>query len=629
MSFIRNILGSGRLSLRLLGAFFLIVLILAAVGMTVTTRITAQRLEARAESQLTNDQAIIRLSFDELEESVTRYGQLLAATESLTEELAQPTMSRSLMIYLISDLRRHNMKVHLFKGKPPTTHPTSALIQKGFLGIRTLGLTKELTEKGWETSIQNVTPIEAKTGVEHVVAVSFPLTSNYLHEVRKRTGSDITLVFPEMQTISTLPKQTAQAMVEQLKKDGVLDKKIDKPLTLATNTLNEPAKTLISSFRVNLKQEGLILFTMPMGDLLAAKKNIFFKGLLSTLIILSAASLLYMSLIRRITKPLEELSAATHHISKGHLDLQVKVETKDEVGKLASSFNIMVQRLKESREEIEEWNRTLEKKVEERTESLQQAQSELKAVNEQLVKALTELRETQDKMIHTEKMAALGQMASTIAHEIHNPLAGMRGALEVLLKDQADKPQVEVLGKVLDQIDRLTQTTTRLLSFARPAKPQQMPTDLKDLIEKTRFFILEQAKKKGVEIILNLEPLDSPIFLDPQLTNQAFLNIALNALQAMEDGGTLTISLRMLPEDGSAVVIFSDTGKGMPQEVRDKIFNPFFTTKRYGTGLGLYVVKDIIEQQGGTVAVSSIPGKGTQVTVKIPTRESPSVHSAV
>lgn len=623
-----EVLGRGRLSRRLLGAFFVSVLILAAAGMTVTSRITTQSLEARAESQLSNDEAIVRLSFDELEEHITRYAQLMAKTEALTEELAQPTISRSMTIHLLSDLRRHNMKVRLYKKAPQVSSPNSSLIQKGFLGIKTIGLTKILTDQGREAWIEAVAPIETKRAVEQVVSISFPLTPRYLREVRRHTGSEVTLLLPNLHIISTLPDEDKATMLEDVRSRGIMDQKIEKPLMLNTTLATGPVKTLISPFRVNLKEEGLALLTMPMGDLLAAKKTIFFKGLLITIIIFSAASLLYLSLIRRITRPLEELSSATHEISRGKLDLQVGVETKDEVGELASSFNMMVQRLKESRAEIEDWNRTLERRVKERTKSLQQAQTELKALNEQLVQALEELRETQDKMIHTEKMAALGQMSSTIAHEIQNPLAGMRGALEVLMKDQPNSAQADILAKVLEQIDRLSQTTSRLLTFARPAKPERTPTNLTDLVEKTRFFIEDQAKRKGVEIVLETEPIDHLFHLDPQLTNQAFLNIALNAIQAMEDGGTLTISTKWIADDGAVTVSFSDTGKGMPPEVRDKIFNPFYTTKRYGTGLGLYVVKDIVEQQGGSVSIASTPGKGTVVTVKLPSNDSPSAKSA-
>jgi nitrogen fixation/metabolism regulation signal transduction histidine kinase len=277
-----------------------------------------------------------------------------------------------------------------------------------------------------------------------------------------------------------------------------------------------------------------------MADLLAAKQTIFFKGLLVTAIILAGTSLLYLSLIHRVTKPLEQLSNATRDIARGNLDLRVKAHTRDEVGELATSFNVMVERLKESRQEIEEWNRTLEQRVEERTRSLQQTQKALEGVNEQLVRALNELQETQDQMIQTEKLAAVGQMASTMAHEIKNPLAGIRAALDVVVPELRDNVYAEVLQQILGEVDRLARTTNRLLSFTRPAAPLQVPTSLKELIENTRFLIGQQAKRAGVELRVDLEPPDRPISLDPQLTSQAFLNITLNALQAMDGKGTLS-----------------------------------------------------------------------------------------
>jgi signal transduction histidine kinase len=208
-----------------------------------------------------------------------------------------------------------------------------------------------------------------------------------------------------------------------------------------------------------------------------------------------------------------------------------------------------------------------------------------------------------------------------MAHEIKNPLAGIRAALEVIAPELEGSPYADVPRQILQQVDRLASTTTQLLGFARPSAPERVPSSLQELIETVHFLVGQQARKQGVVIRLELDPRETPVLLDPQLTSQAFLNVALNALQAMEQGGTLTIALRWDGGGEAALVSFTDTGSGMTPEVSEKIFTPFFTTKRKGTGLGLYAVKEIIQRQGGTVHVESAAGEGTVVTVRLPAVE--------
>ena len=616
-------LARGRLSRRLTGAFIIIIAILAAVVMVVGSSITTQSIEARAESELQNDEAIVQLYFRQLEDDLIFLNELLASSQMLTEELTVPSASRSLMIALINDLKHRGMEVRMYEREPPADQPSSSIIQKGFLGIRTLGLAAGVSGNGREAWLIGVAPIEREGGVERVLSISFPLTPAYLKGISGRIGSDVTLLLPD-QAISTLPASAVAPVIRQVRGWSGPAEKVEEPWVLSTVSAGQPAKARISPFVINLRKEGLLILTIPMTDLLAAKRSIVSKVLLSTFVLLAGSSLLYLSLIRRITKPLGQLSAATRDVAGGNLDLQVNVASgDDEIGELAASFNVMIQRLRESRDEIERWNQTLEKRVEERTHSLEAARSELKATNAQLVEALAEVQRAQDKMIRAEKLAALGQMASAVAHEVRNPLAGMRGALQVLLREQACGDRAPVVHLIIEQIDRLSETTSRLLSFARPATPRQIPSDLAELIDQTRLLVEEQANEKGVRIVMNVEPVGSLLSVDPQLTLQAFLNIALNAVQAMSRGGTLTITSKWHRDARELLVTFEDTGEGMSPEVLEKIFTPFFTTKHQGTGLGLYVAKDIIEQQGGGVEVSSTPGVGTIFTVRLPTQESP------
>jgi signal transduction histidine kinase len=603
----------GHIALRLLGAFFLIMVVLVTAAMAVATRITAQSLEARALDQLSNDSAIVQLDLEDLEERLSFYGQLLVDTELLTDQLAHPTVSRSLMISTLSNIRRHRIRARVFTSPVAADHASAELIRRGFLGIRSTTLTRATGLSG--TSIETVVPLETTQGVDRVLIVSFPLTRAYLQELRRRIRSEITFDYGAEQPLTTLPVSTIAELRRKIEQQGLISSELEHPVLLDSSSAGGPTKTLVSQLRIGARPEGLILLTMPMSDLVAAKRSLVAKSFLSAGLILVVAGLLYYSLIRRITKPLEELSAATRDIAQGNLDLQVAVTTEDEVGELATSFNLMVQRLKESREEIESWNRALEQRVEDRTHSLQKAQGELKTVNEQLVQAVKDLRQTQESMIHTEKLAAMGQLASAIAHEVKNPLAGMRSALELVISDLSNPDTAEVLQRTVEQVDRLSGTTTRLLTFARPTEPQLKLACIGELIEKTHFLIEQQAARQGVELCIELENRDRLISLDPQLTTQAFLNVSLNALQAMEKGGKLAITSQH--ENDRLIVSFVDTGEGMPPEMLERIFTPFLTTKQHGTGLGLSVVKSIIERQGGEVSITSRPGEGTEVRISL------------
>ncbi len=609
-----------RLSRRLLGAFFAIMAVLAVSGIAVNIQIATKSLETRADGQLRNDEAIVNLHFAELERRVASFSKLLADAEALTAQLGAPRVARSLTISLLGDIRSNQMRARLYLTEPSPSDHSYDLVRRAFLGIRTTRLSQGPEEGNWQASVESVTPVGEPRRVDRAVVVSFPLTAAYLHHVREHIGSDITIVFPDGHFLSTLPDTDAAALWGRIPVDiGPGDEA--EPFVFSTQLGGRPNKTRVSAFEIATHREGALLLTMPMDDLLATRRAILGGGLGITAIVILVATILYVSLIRRITGPLERLSLATHDIAAGRLDIQVPVATNDEVGELARAFNTMVRRLRESRHEIEEWNRELGRRVEERTRSLEQARAELEAVNEQLVYALRRLRETQDSMVQTEKLAAVGQLASTIAHEIRNPLAGIRGALELILPQLDDPAQKQVLEQIVEEVDRINRTTSRLLGFARPAEPHKEWTSLSGLIDNVCFLVGQQARRQGVEIQRDYEPPDRSIYLDPQLTTQAFLNIVLNALQAIDGKGTLTIRSRWLPGDAGVQIEFEDTGSGIPLEIQDKLFTPFFTTKRQGTGLGLHVVKSIIERQGGEISLRSTVGKGTVFIVRLPVRE--------
>lgn len=217
----------------------------------------------------------------------------------------------------------------------------------------------------------------------------------------------------------------------------------------------------------------------------------------------------------------------------------------------------------------------------------------------------------------SERLAAMGELAASVAHEVRNPLAGMKGALEVLRGELAVKPQnLEIVDELLAQIERLEHLVRDLLNYARPRAVSLQLFDLQDLLDRLLRLYKEQADAAGITLQRIYGPGTSNMPADPQQMEQVFINLIHNAIQAMEEGGTLTLSTRA--SNGAIVVTFEDSGAGIPPSDLKRIFQPFFTTKHRGSGLGLPIVKRILEAHGGRIELQSEVGKGTVVSVIVP-----------
>lgn len=227
----------------------------------------------------------------------------------------------------------------------------------------------------------------------------------------------------------------------------------------------------------------------------------------------------------------------------------------------------------------------------------------------------------EQQLIHTEKLAALGRLAASLAHEINNPLQAIRSSIGLLSKLQVDDYKGEqYLDIAKREVERLIELMQRTVDFYRPSSERSSLVDVSALLEDTLALSSKQLQQSDIEIVKDLSA-DLPLIRAVgSYLRQVFINIILNSVEAMPHGGELKVSTRMDDQGDHLVIAFGDTGVGIPADQLPYVFEPFHTTKEKGTGLGLAISYSIVEQHEGTVEVDSEEGKGTTFTVRLPLR---------
>lgn len=287
---------------------------------------------------------------------------------------------------------------------------------------------------------------------------------------------------------------------------------------------------------------------------------------------------------QRVSNPIRHLLKGTKQIIKGNLDYRVKVAERDEVGELAISFNSMIDELRRYREDVECYSRTLEEKVEERTE---------------------ELRRKDENLRQSERLGSIGLLASGVAHEINTPLANILMNVNLLMEGLNENPNLySELQKIDEDAMRCKRIIDDLLDFSRPRDLKKLPCNLNSLVERALSMVRHRLDSKRIVITKNLSNNLPHISCDPDQIQQVLINITINAVQAMPEDGILTVATH--PNGNFVEVDIRDTGLGIPQGIRHRVFDPFFTTKKGGTGLGLSVSYRIIHDHGGKIEIESI-----------------------
>ena len=468
---------------------------------------------------------------------------------------------------------------------------------------------------------------------------------DFVHIYVKEKGFyELLIVDPQLNMIASkkgglVNRLSTDPMMKKVIQTGELSAEVEKSGTFLSTYYKK--MVIYSPLWHQGKIIGGIQMEVPILDLmmnlLESKRVILITIVLDAIVLIIFGSFL---LSRVLVKPIKDLVRLTKKISEGDFSQKIEVASKNEIGQLIGSFNRMIERLKENQESLENY-----------LESLESSNKQLK--------------QAQEELIRTEKLASIGRFAAGVAHEVGNPLGAILGYTSILQKEGMDREESQdYLNRIEKEIERINRIVRELLDFARPSKFEIKDVEVNKVIESTLSLLSYQKDFKNIETQLGMQP-DLPIIKgDESQLSQVIINIILNAIDAMPEGGILTIQTathtvenmdvdrlqRIYPRrrksdpmesdyshmrktdplsalfkkfsegDRLVKIRISDTGVGIRKEDLENIFDPFFTTKApdKGTGLGLSISLRIVESLGGEIRVESEVGKGTIFEVYFP-----------
>jgi two-component system NtrC family sensor kinase len=351
---------------------------------------------------------------------------------------------------------------------------------------------------------------------------------------------------------------------------------------------------------------GILDVEMSMLPLESALESARSQMIWTTLALLLVTGLVSAVLVRRLVhEPIARLQDGTRRIAGGDLATRIEVRGGHELARLAADFNRMAEDLSGTQREVARWSQTLEEKVVEKTAELQQAQRQV---------------------LHMEKMSSLGKLSATVAHELNNPLSGVLTYARLVERELEEQPLDDEVRVKLERYLHLVQRESarcggivqNLLMFARGTVADMAVVDLNEIVDRSLMLVRHHLEISGIALETEFLDADSEVIADAGQIQQALVALFVNAVEAMREGGTLTVRLRGGPMDVRVEV--RDTGVGIPPDVQPQIFEPFFSTKdnEAGVGLGLAVVYGILHRHGGFIEVESEVGTGTTFHIWLP-----------
>jgi two-component system NtrC family sensor kinase len=469
-----------------------------------------------------------------------------------------------------------NQKEHLLYAKMKEIETLSILIGHGVTNFMKEGKTKDFHD------FLNLFSISDDLLEVRILDGS----GSVLHSSRKsEEGTSMASLFPG----GTVPGKAPPVFEQEIRGHPFLS-------TIRTFQ-NEPA--CFSCHGNQPRVLGILHVSLPMeatGQNLRLNRNLLMASTAITLLLMGLA--INLLLTRLVKKPTGRLIETMSRVEQGNLDVRVSLGTQDELGRLAKNFDSMVQKLSTAQKEVE--------------------------------------RQHQQQMLQVRHLASLGELAASVAHEVRNPLAGIKLAIQILSKEPGlAHSHRETMFEIRQSIERVEKTMSDLLLYSRVRPPEFQPVSLPKVIEDALSSLKEEFQLSDLRVEKSFDPALPFLSLDSEQIRRVFLNLFLNALQAMPKGGRLKIETKyvewggilqesLIPPDKSfqgkswAEITVTDTGEGMTPEVLQEIFRPFFTTKAKGTGLGLSLSRRIVEQHHARIFAESQVGVGTKFILFFP-----------
>ena len=446
-----------------------------------------------------------------------------------------------------------------------------------------------------------------------------------------------TLAFDDLETAEDDLKkligtsQISSASLWKMTEDNSLDEcvlfcstkdarqELSRPTAIGDNW-SESTLQIVRPIQLGGQAIGVIIVERSLAPL-QYKKDKFIRLALTSwsfmIIVILSVTVWYQN---TLTLPLQELTRVAEKISsEKNYNLRAKKMSMDEFGKLTDLFNEMLDSINETNQQLRIAHQNMEERVENRTRQLTLTNQKLLAEIKERERATQELIETRDRLSKQEKLASMGQVSSNIAHELRNPMAAIRNSTYFLrLKNNGDAKtshHLEVIDRELSRSDDVIQ---RLLEITKGETLRKKPTDLLELARES----MKYANVTGnVRLSLSFSPRYFPISLDRILFRQILNNLFLNAIQAMPEGGKISLVASKL-ENGQILISISDQGIGIKQKDIKKIFDPLFTNKEDGVGLGLSLCRELVIRHGGTIMAKSEKNQGTTIEIVLPAEDS-------